>query len=575
MRTYLYIAFICTLIMSCKPNTEITETKSITTHLSKSPKGLNPLIYQGANDIIVSGLMIWGFADYNPKTLEFEPIMIEELPEPLFVQGGEYDGKIRFDMKILPEATWEDGSPVTGDDYLFTVKCIMHPKTNAIRYRAYLENLIDVTVDGRDKKRVSVFMDENNIAGMELISSIPVLQKSVYDKGNTLEEVTILDLRNEERYALLSSENSKIDSFASDFNSNKYSRETISGAGRYKLKEWLSDQYIVLEKVENHWADSKQSELTKGEANEIIFLLTPDEAAAYAQLKAGVYDIYSGLSFQQMEDLQNDDNYKDQFLFEPTKLPRYYYMPINSRKKKLQEKAVRQAIARLIDVDTIIASYEKGFGERINSQFLSVDSQSELKDITFDPQKAEQILDSNGWVDSNGNGIRDKVIDGELIELEIDIMSTGSQLGQLIAGVSKQLMEPSGFKVTISNYTGAIYTQKLNNLDFDIALGAKGQSLAPYDPYPMLHTDNTDPGESNKSNFGTIKSDQLIDFIRTTTDPLKRDQAYLELEKIMYDQQNLIFLYAPTSIIVYKKGLKGVKSIKKPGFALNTFSRIE
>lgn len=573
MRLSIIISLILVLsIFSCKSDQKNTlTTDRITTHLSESPKGLNPLIYQTAADQAVSSLLFLNFADYNPSTLAFEPIMIKALPKPVLEEEGTYKGMVRFDMEIIPEAKWKDGTQITGHDYEFSLKSIMHPKTKAVRYRAYLANLLDCKIAEDNPKKISVYLKENSIAAMELVSSIPLLQKSVYDPSNSLQKASVADFKNEEIYNKLASENAAIDSFASSFNSVKYSREIIGGNGRYELKEWLSDQHVVLKKVKNHWADDRNNPLTNAIAEEIVFILTPDEAASFTQLKAGVFDIYPGLTFQQMNSLQSGETYKDQFYFHVVKLPRYYFLQLNTRKKVLQEKAVRQAISQLMNVDTIIASYENGFAERINSMFFSIENKSKIADIKFDRSAANKLLNDAGWKDTNDNDILDKKIDGELVELEISVLSTGSQLGKLISGVMKQEMLQSGIKINVETIDRTMYKQRLNNLNFDITLSAKGQSLAPYDPYPMLHTDNTDPGESNMVNFGNEETDALIELIRSTQDEVKRDEAYLALEKKLYDEQALIFLYSPTEKIAIKKGVNGVLSRKKPGFSINTF----
>jgi len=562
------------LLFSCKSEKQAKlETEQIVTRLQVSPKGLNPTMNLSASANAIYPLLFLPMADYDPEKLSFEPILIDQLPKAEDITDGPLKGGIQYTMQIKDEAVWDDGSAITGNDYLFSVKSILHPKTNAVRYRAFLDNIKAISVNETNPKIVTVQFESFNIASMELATSIPILPQHIYDAAQVLDKSSIETLRDELAYEQLASDFPAIDSFATAFNSPTFTREKVQGNGRYKIKEWLTDQYISLEKKENHWLDNSNSATAAAYPKEIIFLLTPDDAAALAQLKSDQFDVYPGLSAQDAEDLKNDPTYADKYDFHRMQIARYYYIAINARKAKLQDKRVRKAMAYLMDVDTIIASYEKGMGERINSQFLSVDDKSTLEDIPYNKSKADALLKEAGWTDSNGNGILDKEIDGKLEELEIDFIGTGSPLGQLISGVYKQLAANSGVNINVINLDRTQFSQRVKKLDFDFFVGGRGQSLAPYDPYPLLHTDNTDPGEGNVSNFGNDASDALIELIRTTNDPAARDQAYLDLEKIMAEEQNLIFLYSPMSNIAVKKGLEGVISIKKPGFAINTFHK--
>lgn len=571
----LFVLFIAFLTLgSCKNNeTTKTETKEIVSSLKNSPKGLNPVINLSGDENHINGILHYPLADYNPVSLQFEPILIKAVPTPKVVEEGKYVGQFRYDMEIIPEASWDNGDPITGYDYSFTIKSILHPLSNAIRYRAYLSKISGVVVDKDNPKKFAVYLDQRNIADVELVSGIPILPAYHYDPSSSLKSVTIDELKDEALYAKLEASNPEVSDFAESFNSVKYSRDSIIGCGRYRLKEWLSDQYIKLERKDDHFFEGSDNPMKLGEPQEIIFLLSPDQASSLAQLKSGNLDIYDQIDYQQMADLRADKNYSERFDFKSVSIPRAYYLSINSRKPELQEKKVRQALGYLMDVDTLISSYENGYGKRISSPFLSVGDKSEVTPPTYDLEKAIQLLEEAGWKDSNGNQIRDKSIDGELVELDIQFMSTSSQLGQLVANIFKQLCRPAGVNIDIQTVDQTTLRKQLNNLEFEMTTAAASQSLAPYDPYALLHTDNSDPGEANVFNFGNSKSDSLIELIRTTTNVQERDKAYIELEKILNDEMPIIFLYSPIVHIVHKKEVTGITSIKKPGFVIQSFKR--
>lgn len=564
------LLFMILLVFSCKTSEDkpFVDTEQIVTAINYSPKGLNPIINLASSDVLIEGLIFFPLADYNPETLEFEPILIDKLPVAQLVEEGEYKGKIKFDLKIIDQAMWSDSTDITGQDYLFTLKTIFHNGTNAQKYRAYMTELVDCEVHDNPKE-FSVYLNSKSIADIELITSLPILPKHIYDSEGILDNISLSELKDGQDY------NQSVNVFGENFNSAKFSREIVQGSGRYNLKEWVDNQYVILEKKPNHFFQESNSPLKQAVADELVFTIVPDEAASITKLKSGSLDFLPGVSYQDMKDMKNDETYKDQFNFESVRIPQYYYLALNTRQPELSDVNVRKALARLIDVDTIISTYENGLAERINSPILSVDKDSDLKDIDFDRKEADSLLAASGWVDSNGNDILDKKIDGELVELDLTFTTTGSQLGELITGLMKQSASLSGINIEVETVDKSNYLKKIKSHDFDITSSAARQSLALYDPYPLLHTDNTDPGEGNVFNFGNNESDQLIEFIRSTDDDKKRNEAYLELEKMLQDQQPIIFLYSPMLNIAYKKNVQGVFTEKKPGFAINTFKRVD
>ncbi len=57
-------------------------------------------------------------------------------------------------FEILAEATWDNGTPVTAEDYVFTLKAIRNPKVNSAQIRPYFEFIDRVEVDPTNNKKV-------------------------------------------------------------------------------------------------------------------------------------------------------------------------------------------------------------------------------------------------------------------------------------------------------------------------------------------------------------------------------------------------------------------------------------
>ena len=568
MRKLLILSFVL-FLFSCQ--NEI-ETDRITTNLELNPKGLNPILYLAKGDNLVNDLLFLPLAGHNPVSLEYEPILAKSISSPIPSPTEEYPDAIKIDVELRDEARWDDGSEVTGEDIIFTLKTIFLPSINSDKYRAFSKDIFDATLNPDKPKAVSIYLKQLSINSVELATGYPIINKDFYDKKGILNKVSLPDLMNEEAFAQRS-DNEALEEYGALFNSTTYSVDSISGCGAYKLKEWLSNQYVILEKKEGFWGEG--IDFLEAKPNEIQMIITPDKAAAFTKLKAGIYDVYEGLTTTQWNELRASETYSSQYNFESIQLQRFYFFILNSRNKKMSDQAVRKALAHLVDLDSIIAVAENGEGERLNSPFLSIDKYSTLEDIPFEKEKARQILSAAGWNDSNDNDILDKEIDGELVELTLNCISTGSQLGQILIGVLTQNAKEVGIQIETDNVDRSIYQKRLKSHEFDLTLSVKGLSLMPYDPYNLFHTDNTNPGEPNYGNFGNEESDALIEEIRSTLDPEKRTELFLKLERILQEDQSYIFLYSPKNKMAIKKNVTGVTTVKLPGFDLATFEKIK
>ncbi|KAA3641089.1 MAG: hypothetical protein DWP92_01880, partial [Armatimonadetes bacterium] len=94
------------------------------------PPTLNPFLPGG--DRVVGALISQGYAagayDIDGVTLSYLPELITEVPT---VENGGIvmtaDGKMTVKYEIRPEAQWDDGTPVSGEDFKFTLDTILNP----------------------------------------------------------------------------------------------------------------------------------------------------------------------------------------------------------------------------------------------------------------------------------------------------------------------------------------------------------------------------------------------------------------------------------------------------------------
>ncbi|MBK9015520.1 MAG: hypothetical protein IPM82_16435 [Saprospiraceae bacterium] len=80
----------------------------------------------------------------------------------------------------MPEATWDDGKPVTGSDYEFTLKALFNPKMPTQRFLGYVEFVRDIKVDESNPKQFTIFTNKKYFLNMEAISLAAGVARSIF-----------------------------------------------------------------------------------------------------------------------------------------------------------------------------------------------------------------------------------------------------------------------------------------------------------------------------------------------------------------------------------------------------------
>ena len=141
-----------------------------------------------------------------------------------------------------------------------------------------------------------------------------------------------------------------------------------------------------------------------------------------------------------------------------------------------------------------------------------------------------------------------------------------------VALLLQENAKKAGVKINI--VTKKYLDTKRDNLktrDYDLIPLSLSQTLILDDPYAKWHSDNDDPSKSNDVSYNSEAADILIDKIRSARDDESRNQYYKELQKVMYEDQPVIFLYNPTEKMVLSNKWEGQSTMKRPGYLANTF----
>ena len=544
------------------------EIESIHPMLSRS--GYASQIYQH---------IFFPLTEFSPTTLKQKPALAKAMPEVHTITDGPYEGGTAFTYEILEEATWDDGTPITGKDYEFTLKAVFNPMVKANSWRGYLKNIREVSIDPQNPKKFTVYTHPYYFIITEIVGNFSIYPKHHYDPNGLLDNIAFTDLTNLEKKDSLIKNNPNLKTFADAFSSEKYLRDTafVSGSGPYRLAEWKSGQYIMLKRKKDWWGDklTENRELLQSYPDEMVFMPISDINSAIAKLKDEGIDVMRFSPGQRYIDLKENATAKENYNFYNTQINVVNVLFMNNKSPLLSDKKVRQAVAHLFDVQKGIKDIVFGMGTPVIGPIhpMSPYYHKDLDPVPYSVEKARTLLAEAGWKDTNNNGIVDKVVNGQRQELTLRMfMGPASELAQQIAAMLQAGGKQIGINIeVVKKDMRAIINDHLRPRDYElVALRVQG-SPAPYDPYQRWHTDSDRPDGSNFGSFGNAASDKLIEQIRETKDREELIQLYKEFQELLYEEQGAVFLFAPEGGLAVHKRLDAKTSNRRPGFFPNTF----
>lgn len=299
------------------------------------------------------------------------------------------------------------------------------------------------------------------------------------------------------------------------------------------------------------------------------FKSSPD--SIWQDFRAGALDTYT-LDPSQLSELNNflqTDLYKQQEAagngvkrLEYISGSTYYYIGWNENRPFFTSKKVRQALTMSIDRQRIVKQILNGLGVEITGPF-AINSPSYDKTIVpwpFSPNRARQILEEEGWYDSDGDGIIDKEINGKRVPFRFQLTyNIRNPVSKSICEYLVTALKDVGIACTLRGSDMADLSQTLDDKSFDAVLMGWAGGAPPEDPRQLWSSKGAEEkGSSNIIGFANKEVDKIIDQLDYEYDQEKRIALYHRFDAIMHEEQPYTFLYSPKAILLYREYLQNV-----------------
>ncbi|MEP7382246.1 MAG: peptide ABC transporter substrate-binding protein [Gemmatimonadota bacterium] len=377
-------------------------------------------ILEDVQTCIVEGLVT------TDEKMQVVPLLATEVPSP--ENGGvvlREDGGMDVTWKLRPGVKWHDGVPFTSADVKFTVDAINSPVYNP------------ESTDGFDR-----------IASVDTPDSLTAVvhYKEVYAPYE------IQFIRGALPKHLLDGKD--IDA-ATEYNRNPL------GTGPYKVTEWKTGEYILLEKVPDYWRGAEYPKIAR-----ILFKFIPNSTTRINQLKSGEAHLAALVPWDKFRELKDVPGLTMHRMMGNS----YEHITLNERSvPAFRDVRVRRALIHAIDRELLARTILDGLAPVIDGsiQPLSWAYTDSVRKYPYDTTRARALLDEAGWRDTNGDGIREK--DGSPLRFTL-MTQAGFAIRENIAQAVQRQLKDVGVDVKIQLVDGTAISSLWFEGKFDAML---------------------------------------------------------------------------------------------------------
>lgn len=564
-----YLLILLILILSSCVNERDLSQNTVIAHILSQPDGLHPFNDNSVMRSFICSYTQKTLVDLDLETLEYSPSLIKELPV------ASEDNK-SFSFELKENTRWDDGSLLTGEDVAFTAKLMICPLTNNAQIRSNYSTVIEsVVVDKDNPLKFTMFAQNIHWDNRLILGLIYIQQKKYWDPEGILDNLSFKEILSPKF-----NETEEISEWFNKFNNadNSYKPENLVGLGPYYVSEWEASQYITIKRKDNWWGEADLSKYNKAYPEEIIFKIIKEDASSYLALKNQDIDVTTNIGTVKLMKLQEreyfNNNYDSDFLDQYS----FNYIGLNMKPDGLKfkpffvDKRVRKAMAYMTPVDEIIEVMVHGKASRQASLIspLKKTYNDTLKLIPLDLEKAKELLIEAGWVDTDGDNIRDKIINGVKTPFKFKFSYMSSPTSKEIVLMMRESMYRAGIVAEPTPMDFTLFYKNAMDHKFDAMLGGWGGSASYSNPMQIWHTSSWVNKGSNFVGFGDASSDALIEEANLTLDKDIHNNALLKLQAKVYEEQPYVFLYCTKrKFAIHKRFDNRGMYNERPGVILN------
>jgi len=417
------------------------------------------------------------------------------------------DDGLVYTFKIRDGIKWHDGKPLTAEDIAFSYNLYKdtpeYPYMNGY-YTPYFE-----TIEATANNEVILTLNEAIPNIESQLVFLYVLPKHIWEGVDKLE----------------------------------YENVEMVGSGTFKVAEYAQNEFIRLTANKEHFA-------TPPKVNEVIFQTFENQDALVQAIKTGQLDMITEMPNTAVETLKNAENVE--VVVGSPLAPGVTDIIFNQTTEEtcptddggvctghpaLRDRDVRLAMAHATDKQKLIDVILLGLGApglTLIPDGLGVWYNNSLKDYEYDVAKANKIFDDAGYLDTDGDKIRELPDGSRPLTFRMSWPSDSLTSPRMAEMLSEMWAE-----IGVTLEMQAVDPDALTALccpafDFDIMLWGWGSDP---DPSALLYvyTSEAIPTGSSETGYSNPAYDDLYAKQQTALDFNERKDIVWEMQKIVHD----------------------------------------
>ena len=481
--------------------------------LSQEPTVFNPLM---ASIEVDQGVWwnlfnpLWGVDPAGNLT----PQLARETPS--LENGGISEDGLTWKIALRDDVRWHDGTPFTAEDVKFTLELINTPGFRA-RTRQGHELVREITVTGPHE--ISWRMEKAYAPYLSLLAWTFIVPKHILAK-------------------------------ADDPNTAPFNNAPV-GTGPFRWGERVPGDHLTLVANEKYFGSGPYLE-------RVVFKYIPDLTALYTQFRTGQIDHTSiqGILANYYEEAKKIRGVR----ISVNASPQVEAIAPNFGHPVLSDKAVRQALYASINKQAIIDIIYYGLPKPTES-FLPMESWAFNPDLpkqSYDPAKANKILDEAGWK-RGARGVREK----GGVPLEFAVSTTaGNPLREQVQQVLMQDWQGVGAAMKINNMPAAVIWGEFYTRSKFQSVLVSSTYMTGNDPdcsirFASWATPAKGGSGANYYQYANPELDKQLETGATSFSREARKAAYRKAQEIIRDDLVLLPIYQPAPVEGIKEGLIG------------------
>jgi peptide/nickel transport system substrate-binding protein len=423
-----------------------------------------------------------------------------------------------WEFKLRPGVKWQDGSPFTADDVVFSYQRARNVPNSPGSFLQFLKHV--KTTTATDDHTVVVETDQPD----------PILLNEILN-------VWIVSRKNAENAT------------TADYNS----RKAAVGTGPYRVVEWVPGDHITLERFDGYFG-------AKPDWQRVTYKPITSDASRVAALLSGDVDLINSVPGNDVATLKANPKVtlgtmeSNRCYFWTLDVDRDASPQITDAdgkpltKNPLKDERVRRAMSMAIDRAALVSKVMQGQAveaAQFNPQGTPGTS-AKLKPVAYDLAGAKKLLAEAGY--ANGFGV--------VVNSSNDRYPNDAQVNQAVA----QMWSRLGLKTSVNAVPKAIYFPRVVKLEYSVSMA--GNSTDTGEPLSQLqyllgtYTPSKGMGAGNSGRYSDPKFDAIIDKAAMTLDDGKRNALLAEAYEYAIGQQVAVIpMLFPITTWAMRKGI--------------------